>query len=258
MSRSYWRVSPAFWGDEKVMGWSEDARFLALYLLTCPHRTAEGLFRMPIGYALSDLGWTEKRYRKAFDTLSIAHFAEYDEATQVCFIVNALDYQAPEGPKQRIGALNRLALLPETYLFARLYEQAKVFAPEFADTLPIGYRYPIETQSIPPALTQALAQTQNTLCAPDGFDAFWALYPFKVGRLAAEKAFRKALTRTTADRIIEAMGKQAAHIRAQGERGFKKHPTTWLNEGHWDDEVEEADTGPEYRNLRDVLAEEGL
>ena len=43
----YHKVSPRFWADEKVLRWNDDAKMLALYLLTCPHRTTEGLFRLP-------------------------------------------------------------------------------------------------------------------------------------------------------------------------------------------------------------------
>ena len=64
MSRSYWRVTPAFWGDEKVAGWNDDTRLLALYLLTCEHRTLEGLFRLPKGYIMADDLW-----RKFFDQM---------------------------------------------------------------------------------------------------------------------------------------------------------------------------------------------
>lgn len=158
MSRSYWRVSPAFWADEKSRAWPEDARYLALYLLTCSHRTAEGLFWFPIGYALADLQWTEKRFRKAFETLSKALFVQYDEAVQVCFLVNALDYQSPENPNQEKGAITRLEELPETWLLAALYEKAQEVCPSFAETLSKRFRNGFETLSKPPA--PALAPTQ--------------------------------------------------------------------------------------------------
>lgn len=157
--RLYWRVSPAFWGDEKVKLWSDDMRVLALYLLTCPHRTAEGLFRLPIGYALTDLGWTEKRFRNGFEALSDAGFVQYDEPAGVCLIMNALEYQAPENPKQRLGAVRRIEELPETTLLQALYQRALVLAPEFAETLSKRFRNRFETPSKPQA--QAQAQTQE-------------------------------------------------------------------------------------------------
>ena len=44
----YVRFCPRFWIDEKVSALStEDAKNLLFYILTCPHRTVEGLFRLP-------------------------------------------------------------------------------------------------------------------------------------------------------------------------------------------------------------------
>ena len=41
--RDYKRVSPRFWTEAQAGGWSDDMKMLALYLLTCEHRTTEGL-----------------------------------------------------------------------------------------------------------------------------------------------------------------------------------------------------------------------
>lgn len=68
--------------------------------------------------------------------------------------------------------------------------------------------------------------------AVSDFDAFWAAYPRKEGKLAAKKAYAKALTLTTHERILYA-------VKAYSERvnpNYIAHPTTWLNQGRWDDE----------------------
>ncbi|MBN1319622.1 MAG: hypothetical protein JXA87_02170 [Thermoleophilia bacterium] len=141
MSRTYWRVSPAFWSDEKVTGadgrepWSDDTKLLALYLLTCEHRTLEGLFRLPKGYILEDLGWTPERLAQPFAQLLADGFIEYDERARLCLIVNALDYQTPDNPNQTTAAIRLLEDLPKSPLFARLFEQAKRFYQPLAERL---------------------------------------------------------------------------------------------------------------------------
>jgi len=68
------------------------------------------------------------------------------------------------------------------------------------------------------------------------FDQFWIQYPRKVGKEAARKAFMKAMTKTTASKILSAV--EDLRIRVAGkDQQFTPHPSTWLNEGRWDDEV---------------------
>ena len=71
------------------------------------------------------------------------------------------------------------------------------------------------------------------------FETFWKAYPKKVGKRAALRAF-KALgaERPPVAELVEALER---HKKAAGwlvERGkFIPHPTTWLNQGRWEDEL---------------------
>lgn len=71
----------------------------------------------------------------------------------------------------------------------------------------------------------------------DGFAEFWDAYPRRVGKLAAQRAFAKALKATTAAEIIAGARRYAEQRRGQDSK-FTKHPTTWLNGGCWTDETE--------------------
>lgn len=167
MSRTYWRVAPAFWGDEKVSSWDDDTKMLALYLLTCEHRAAEGLFRLPLGYILTDIGWVSERLRNPFETLLRDGFMEYDNRCSVVFITNALAYQAPENPNQVKGAIARVEELPETPLLQRLYERSLDLCPTLAESLSkrFGKRFetlrqtPSKPPALPPALPPSLSET---------------------------------------------------------------------------------------------------
>jgi hypothetical protein len=185
MTRTYRQVSPTFWGDEKVAGWNDDTRLLALYLLTCEHKTAEGLFRLPIGYILADLRWTPERFRNPFETLSRDGFLLYDERVSVIFLTHALEYQPPANPNQVTGAMARLQTLPETPLMARLYETATVVCPALAETLSKAFPNGFETVSKHRTLTQALTQEKE-----QGADAPAA--PERPARTRGTLAERKA------------------------------------------------------------------
>jgi ribosomal protein S27AE len=128
----YFRVSPRIWNEE----WGDDERLLAFYVLTCEHRLTEGLYRLPKGYILSDLGWSPERLEGPFAKLLADGFIEYDEKARVILVVKALKYQAPANDNVCKAAAKRLADMPETPLFAGLQRYAERYAKLFAILLP--------------------------------------------------------------------------------------------------------------------------
>lgn len=65
------------------------------------------------------------------------------------------------------------------------------------------------------------------------FSTFWLMYPKKVGKLAAQKAFEKALKSASPQEIFEGVTR---YLRSCGsDPRFIAHPSTWLNEGRWMD-----------------------
>lgn len=84
-------------------------------------------------------------------------------------------------------------------------------------------------------------QPSKTL-AERRFDEFWAAYPKKVGKKAAQASWNKIKPDTELhDKIMTAIGKARATEQWQRENGrFIPNPTTWLNQGRWDDEYEEG------------------
>jgi len=137
---------------------SDDARLLALYLLTCEHRRAEGLFRLPKAYMLEDLGWVPERLAKPFAELLENGFLAYDDDAQVVLIRRALKYQAPENDSQVTAALRHLDDLPDTPLTSEFQRLAERFCERLAKRLPEGfgegYGHPLPPSlPLPPAPT---------------------------------------------------------------------------------------------------------
>ena len=92
------------------------------------------------------------------------------------------------------------------------------------------------------ALAVALAPTEKitrsvalTRSAPEAFTEFWALYPRKVGKIAALKAWR-----STAPKIADVRSALAWQVTQPGwvkdAGAFIPHPATWLNQRRWEDE----------------------
>lgn len=71
------------------------------------------------------------------------------------------------------------------------------------------------------------------------FDQFWALCPRKKGKGAARTAFARACRSASAATLIDAMGRYRVEVAGRDPR-FVPHPSTWLNQGRWDDEPDVA------------------
>jgi hypothetical protein len=87
---------------------------------------------------------------------------------------------------------------------------------------------------------------QNQVC----FDRFWESYPRKAGKGAARKAWGKIKpTAELHSRIIEAIAKQKKSSQWQRDNGqYIPNPSTWLNEGRWEDELPEMAVGAKASN----------
>lgn len=74
---------------------------------------------------------------------------------------------------------------------------------------------------------------KGTLANTPEFDAFWSVYPEKVGKGAARKAFPVALSKAPLETLIAGVRRYIAT--KPRDRNYC-HPSTWLNEERWSDE----------------------
>ena len=96
--RDYGTIHKGFWANTDLRDAGDDARMLAAYLLTSPHTTSLGAFRLPDAYACEDLGWVSERFRNGLETLSRVGFIKYDAATKWVWIVKFLEFNRPANP----------------------------------------------------------------------------------------------------------------------------------------------------------------
>ena len=128
---------------------------------------------------------------------------------------------------------------------------------------------PCERNATPDPIARSYSQTpnpktNNTPPYPPEFEAFWSAYPRKIGKAAALKAWEK-LDPGLAKQIVTAIEAQVAsqhflHLRNGQPQEMIPLPTTWLNQGRWDDEITPT---PEQQHRESVrrdleLAEEDL
>lgn len=80
------------------------------------------------------------------------------------------------------------------------------------------------------------AASPSARAKSDGFDQFWEVYPKKVGKSAAQKAFSKI--EEPLDVLLPALEQQKFSDQWTRDGGrYIPNPATWLNQGRWQDEV---------------------
>lgn len=89
------------------------------------------------------------------------------------------------------------------------------------------------------------------------FDQFWSVYPRKVGKGVARKAWIKALKETPAEQII-AGAEQYARQRAEQDPKYTAHPSSWLAAERWTDEPDPEFRGGSRAEVSDRLFKEAL
>ena len=86
------------------------------------------------------------------------------------------------------------------------------------------------------------------------FDRFWAAYPKKVGKQAAKKAFGRV--KVPVETLVSAIEQQKCSRQWTRDNGdYIPNPTTWLNQGRWDDELKTempADSGGYHYDYGDM------
>lgn len=108
---------------------------------------------------------------------------------------------------------------------------------------PLLDRIEVVDTGVPPIVPQAEELIETW------FEEWWTIYPRRIGKGAARKAYAKAVRSVPRSRLLEAATAYA--VTREGEdQNFTPHPSTWLNQERWNDEPEapRQDTpGPNQR-----------
>lgn len=111
-ARQFSKVSPAVWRSGRFVGLGDDtAQLLYIYFLSCEHQTSAGCFRLPDGYACSDLGWALDKYAKARAKLMKAELITFDPMTSEIFIDRWFKHSPPTNEKHAQGSLRLISAI---------------------------------------------------------------------------------------------------------------------------------------------------
>ena len=147
MSRDYGRVRTQFWSDEKVASWPLDLKCAAVYLLTSPHTTALGAFRMPVAYMAADLNLSTKDAATLMVRLQEARFIAYCDQTGWVWIKKYLAHNPPENANVRKHVAGLVKAIPKGLRFRDALVATATAALNGSILLPEPGENPIETVS---------------------------------------------------------------------------------------------------------------
>lgn len=154
--RDYGKVFCAIWASDDFRALSEDGRALTLYLLTCQHCTAIGVFRLPDAYAADDLQWSVERVSKGFQELLSNGFATRDERSKWVCIAKFLDWNPIENPNQAKSAAKLIDQVPDGGAKSMLLQAIRRIGRYLNELGIEPFRNPSETLPKPGAVAVAV------------------------------------------------------------------------------------------------------
>lgn len=151
--RDYSKVGPKFWigaTGKRLRAAGMEAQIVAMYLLTSPHANMLGLYYCPTMFIAHETGLGLEGASKGLQSAIEAGFCEYDEASEVVWVIEMASYQIGEALKPndlRVkGVQNEYGSLPENPYLARFYEK---YSAAFCMSACRGKTSPYEAPSKP-------------------------------------------------------------------------------------------------------------
>lgn len=258
--RDYGKVHTSFWISDGMRRVSDDARLLALYLLTGQHTNMIGCFRLPDGYVSEDLAWTPERVSKGFDELSANGFATRDSSSKWVLIRNFLAWNSVENPNQGIAALRLFDQVPDKssvkpelarvmasaishISVSKLKGSERVLQPflnqeqeqeqeQEKDSSGHGYATPPGDQGQSEGDNPEQKKTY-----PDEFELVWSIYPKRAGGNSKSDAYKAWHARirdgTAAEEIYSGVERYAAFVKFEGSLNtqYVKQAKTFFGPG---------------------------
>jgi hypothetical protein len=119
------------------------------------------------------------------------------------------------------------------------------YSPSKSD-VPLPPNRMIETGSKNTNRNSTVDQQGNPL-----FDVFWKAYPRKVSPSLAKKSFAKLkVDEALLEKIVKAVELQKKTVWKDKDQQYIPHPSTWLNNQRWEDEIAPLpSTGNSYNSL---------
>jgi len=115
--REYGQIQCSFWSDPDIQGVSDDAKLIALYILSGPHSNGLGCYRIPDGYIQADTGMTSETVSKGFKELFSIGFCLRCETTKFVLIPKFLKWNTVANKNVAAAREKEFKAVPEKFMY---------------------------------------------------------------------------------------------------------------------------------------------
>jgi hypothetical protein len=274
VAQKFRKVDPRTWTDEKFRTLDSNGKLVALWMLTGSRVNRCGIVLWSPGLASEETGIAPNLIDSVCDTVCDTLFWFRDIPSHTVFLRRWWRYNRPDNVKALIGFLSDLHDVPTNGLREALIEAAQDLPSQFhtvyLKALAVGdtvsdtvspqekekekekekemFNTDLSGQSnlSPRGLVSKpkKKRTRSKIEYDPAFERWWAVYPKKAGKEAAQREWLQARQRLairhpdwTDDQIRCHLGKQAlAYANSHLGQHFPLDPERWLKRGRFDDD----------------------
>ncbi len=224
------KIDDQFPGHRKVRRLSDSAfRLHTTALCACAHDLTDGKVTRE---DIEDMPGVKKRYvERSISDLTRAKVWQIrdEDGTGVWWIHDYLDYN-PSRAEVMAGR-------EQARIRQQKWKEKHVEAKSNAVTNASTNASPNASPTLPRSVPFRSVPSTTPAAADDGFNEWWAIYPHKVAKGAATKAYKAALKKTDAATLLSSITAQLAWFASCIRNGedFRPHPASWLNGERWND-----------------------
>lgn len=173
----YGKVYKKIWNNGRFQKLSEKAKFLYLYMITSPHCSVFGLFRLPIGYISGDLSWQPKTVLRYLRELQSASFLLWEQKSCLVIISSWLDHNPITSENQLKKGLAELSEIPKNLDFlSKLKEMARIHKCEYHKIIVKEIEESYLSSSLNHSYSEAEAVTGTEYILPENSGNFKRVY----------------------------------------------------------------------------------
>ena len=267
----YRKIAVQTRNDKKVRALSDDGRLVWYDLLAHQNLTSVGGMRATIEGLAAEQRWPLPRYRRAIGEILTSGMAEYDPEACCLILPRFLRHNEPESPNvvrswpaafeliPECALKDKLVMIAKTYIEDRaagVEGKGKGFRKAFQEAFPEAFAKSMANQEL--ELEQEQEQEPSHPSLAD-FGTWYEAYPRKVGLAKAKEAWRshRLAMPLLAEMLTKLEQQKASQDWTEQGGRFVPHPTTYLNQGRWSDEVRRLPTSGRGRILADERRAEG-
>lgn len=233
-------IQTRFWDDDTVQSVSSDARLLWIFLLTNKELGMTNYVRIPDRFIEHYLSFTTQQLTKAKK--------ELEGTGKILFIepwiyIRNLEKENKykDSPKLEQPYKKELACVPEKIVrsFNAIIKR-KYSAMDTTINSTMDSSHKQKTKNNKPKRGECEGGDKKPKKNYEGeFEKFWDTYPKKVGKKKAKEVYTRLVEKdpSLSELVLSGLRRQLPLFN-RTEARFIPHPTTWLNQGRWEDEPE--------------------